>query len=139
MGVALLDSNTVIGFLDADDLLHQAADAAVRAAATEHNLAVSVVTVAELLTGAKLGHHDERTVRRFFAEAVSRRIPLDELAAERAAELRAAHKALKMPDALILATADLNADVVLTGDDRWLKICGLTCELRYIASGAPPT
>ncbi len=23
MGVALLDSNTVIGFLDADDLLHQ--------------------------------------------------------------------------------------------------------------------
>jgi hypothetical protein len=36
MGVALLDSNTVIGFLDADDLLHQAADAAVRAAASEH-------------------------------------------------------------------------------------------------------
>ena len=46
MGVALLDSNTVIGFLDADDLLHQAADAAVRVAATEHVFAVSVVTVA---------------------------------------------------------------------------------------------
>jgi len=60
MGVALLDSNTVIGFLDADDLLHQAADTAVRAAATEHVFVVSVVTVAELLTGAKLGHHDER-------------------------------------------------------------------------------
>jgi hypothetical protein len=45
-----------------------------------------------------------------------------------------------MPDALILGTADLNADIVLTGDDRWLKISGLTCELRYIvASGAPPT
>ena len=77
MGVALLDSNTVIGFLDADDLLHQAADAAVRAAATEHVFAVSVVTVTELLTGAKLGHHDERTVRRFFAEMVGRRIPLE--------------------------------------------------------------
>lgn len=61
MGIALLDSSTVIGFLDADDVLHRAADAAVRAAA-EHAFAVSVVTVAELLTGAKLGHHDERTV-----------------------------------------------------------------------------
>jgi predicted nucleic acid-binding protein len=71
MGVALLDSNVVIGFLDADDPLHQAADGAVRAAASEHVFAVSVVTVAELLTGAKLGHHDERTVRRFFAQAVS--------------------------------------------------------------------
>jgi hypothetical protein len=139
MGVALLDSNTVIGFLDADDLLHQAADAAVRAAASEHLFAVSVVTVAELLTGAKLGHHDERTVRRFFAQTVGRRIPLDEPAAGRAADLRAANKALKMPDALILATADLYADVVLTGDEQWLKISGLTCELRYIPSGTLPT
>ncbi len=68
MGVALLDSNTAIGFLDAEDLLHPAADAALKAAATEHVLAVSVVTVAELLTGARLGHHDEPTVRRFFAQ-----------------------------------------------------------------------
>jgi predicted nucleic acid-binding protein len=136
MGIALLDSNTVIGFLDADDRLHEVADAAVRAAASEHVFAVSVVTVAELLTGAKLGHHDERTVRRFFAQTVSRRIPLDEPAAERAAELRAAQKTLKMPDALILATADLNADVVLTGDEEWLKASGLACELRYIAPDA---
>jgi len=135
MGLALLDSNTVIGFLDADDALHQAADAAVRTAAAEHVFGVSVVTVAELLTGAKLGHHDEQIVRSFFAQTISRRIPLDQPAAERAAELRATHKALKMPDALILATADLNADVVLTGDDRWLKVSGLTCELRHIALG----
>ena len=136
MGVALLDSGTVIGFLDADDRLHQAADGAMRAAAAEHAFAVSVVTVAELLTGAKLGHHDERTVRRFFAETVSRRIALNEPAAERAAELRAAQKTLKMPDALILATADLNADVVLTGDEQWLKVAGLNCDVRYIAAGA---
>lgn len=135
MGVALIDSSTVIGFLDADDLLHQAADAALRAAATEHALAVSVVTVAELVTGAKLGHHEEATVRRFFAQAISRRIALDEPAAERAAELRAAHRALKMPDALILATGDLHADVVLTGDEQWLKASGLACEPRLITAG----
>lgn len=61
---ALLDSNTVVGFLDADDLLHQAADAALREIATEHVFAVSVVTVAGLLTGARLGHHEEATARR---------------------------------------------------------------------------
>ncbi|MHB8247234.1 MAG: PIN domain-containing protein [Acidimicrobiales bacterium] len=133
MGVVLLDSNTIIGFLDADDALHPAADAAVRAAAEEHTFVVSVVTVAELLAGAKLGHHDEPMVRRFFAQVVRRRIPLDEPAAERAAELRAAQKGLKLPDALILATADLNADIVLTGDRRWLNMPGLTCELRAVA------
>jgi predicted nucleic acid-binding protein len=133
MGIALLDSSTVIGFLDAEDALHEAADAAVRVAATEHVLAVSVVTIAELLTGAKLGHHDEQTVRRFFVEVISRRIGLNEVAAERAAELRAAHRALKMPDALILATAELHTDLALTGDEEWLKAPGLTCELRYIA------
>ncbi len=121
--------------MDADDLLHRAADAALRAAATEHVFAVSVVTIAELLTGAKLGHHDEQTVRRFFTQTVSRRIPLDERTAERAAELRAAYKGLKMPDALILATADLHADVVLTGDEQWSRATGLACEVRYIAPG----
>jgi PIN domain nuclease of toxin-antitoxin system len=60
MGVALLDTDTVTGFLDAHDLLHHAE---VRAAASEHLLAVSVVTVVELLTGAKLGHHDGWTNR----------------------------------------------------------------------------
>ena len=92
--------------------------------------------MAELPTRAKLGHHDEPTVRRFFAQALSQRILLDELAAERAAELRAAHKALKMPDALIMATADLNADVLITGDRRWLEASSLACELRLITSGA---
>lgn len=65
MGIALLDSNAIVGFLDADDPLHGPADAAVKSIATEHAFVVSVVTVAELLTGAKLGHHDEATVRRF--------------------------------------------------------------------------
>jgi len=136
MGIALLDSNTVIGFLDANDRLHPLADAAVRAAAADHSLAVSVVTIAEVLAGAKLGHHEESTVRRFFAEAVSWRIPLDEPTAERAAELRSRLRVLRMPDALILATADLNADVVLSGDEQWSKVSGLSCALRYIGAGA---
>jgi len=132
MGIALLESSTVVGFLDADDALHGPADVAVRASAAEHALVVSVVTVAELLTGAKLGHHDEAIVRRFFAQVISRRTPLDEAIVERAAELRAAQLVLKMPDALILATGDLTADVVLTADEKWLRTPSLNCDVRNI-------
>lgn len=137
MGIALLDSSTVVGFLDADDALHEPADAAIRASAVDHALVVSVVTVAELLTGAKLGHHDEALVRRFFAQVISRRISLDEAIVERAAELRAAQLALKMPDALILATDDLTADVVLTADERWRRTPGLHCDVRSIVPETP--
>lgn len=134
MAVALLDSSAIVGFLDTDDILHPAADAAVRAAAAEHALVVSVITVAELLTGAKLGHHDEATVRRFFVRVVGRRVPLDEATAERAAELRAEQRGLKLPDALILATADRAADLVLTGDRRLPRPAGLACEVHDISA-----
>jgi predicted nucleic acid-binding protein len=132
MGVALLDSSTVIGFLDASDVLHVSADAGIRRAGGEHMLAVSVVTIAEVLAGAKLGHHDEDAVQRFFARSIARRFVLDELAAKRAAGLRAAYRSLKMPDALILATADLHADVVLTGDERWLDVADLSCVVQCV-------
>jgi hypothetical protein len=39
-----------------------------------------------------------------------------------------------MPDALILATADLTADIVLTGDRRWSTIGGLSCVVRCLGS-----
>jgi predicted nucleic acid-binding protein len=132
VGVALLDSSAVVAFLDADDTLHPAADRAVRDVAREHALAVSAVTFAEVLTGAKLGHHDETVVRRFLTEVVGARLPVDDEVAERAAELRAAERALRMPDALILATADLHADAVLTGDARWPAVGGLGCVVTAL-------
>jgi hypothetical protein len=51
MGIALLDSNTVIGFLDADDRLHQAADAAVRADAPHASAYSSLRAVGPSLAG----------------------------------------------------------------------------------------
>lgn len=132
MGVALLDSSVVVAFLDGDDALHGEADAAVRAAAREHGLAVSAVTIAEVLTGAKLGHHDETILRRFLAEIVGARFPVDEQIAERAAELRATNRALRTPDALILATGELHADVVVTGDARWARVRDVGCAVVAI-------
>jgi predicted nucleic acid-binding protein len=132
VGVALLDSSVVIAFLNADDALHPAADAAVREVAREHGLAVSTVTIAEVLTGAKLRHHDETIVRRFLTTVVGTRLPVDEPVAERAAELRASNRALRMSDALILATGDLHGDVVVTGDARWPRVREIGCAVVAI-------
>lgn len=118
--VVLLDSSTVVGFLDRDDALHTDADRRVRALAGRERLVVSVVTYAEVMTGARIGHHDVGSVRGFFAQLVDDVVTADVEIAERTAELRAARQSLRMPDALILATADVReVDVVLAGDDGW--------------------
>jgi predicted nucleic acid-binding protein len=121
--VALLDSVAVAGFLDRDDAFHAAADARIRELAGRDTLVVSVITYAELLTGAGLGHHAQPVVRGFFEQLVDEIYDVDRVAAERAAALRSETPSLKMPDALILATADVrDVDAVVTGDGRWVGI-----------------
>ncbi len=58
-------------------------------------------------------------MRGFFAQFVDEVYGVDRAVAERAVELRSQTLSLKMPDALILATADIHADLVLTGDAHW--------------------
>ncbi len=130
----VLDSDAVVAFLDRADALHDAADAAIRELVREERLLASVVTYAEVLTGARLGHHDERHVKGFFADLVSAVLSVDVAIADRAADLRAGSKALRMPDALILATAetDPGVDFVLTGDARLARVSGLECSVRLL-------
>ena len=130
----VLDSDAVIGFLDRQDTLHDAADAAIRDLVREQRLLVSVVTYAEVLTGAGLGHHDEDQVRGFFAQLISEVLPADMTVADKAAEFRSHLKPLRMPDALILATAETNQDVdlIVTGDTRAPKVPGLDCAIRLL-------
>lgn len=131
-----LDSDAVVGFLDRSDGLHQAADATIRELAVEHRLAVSVITYAEVLTGVRLGHHSEEKVAGFFREAVSEIFPVKIEVADRASALRARNRSLRMPDALIVATADLEPGVnlLLTGDQGILKVKGLDCDIRLLAT-----
>jgi predicted nucleic acid-binding protein len=130
----ILDSDAVIGFLDRGDELHRAADVAIRDLLREQHLLVSVVTYAEVLTGAKLGHHDEATVTSFFAELISGILPVDIAIADRAADLRSRRKTLRMPDAMILATADNEPDVelVVTGDVAASKVSDLRCRVQLL-------
>lgn len=130
----VLDSDAVVGFLDREDALHEAADAALRDLIRKQRLLVSVVTYAEVLTGARLGHHDEDQVRRFFAQLISDVLPVDPTVAEQAAELRSRLKSLRMPDALILATAETcpDVDLIVTGDSHVPKVPGLDCAVRLL-------
>ncbi len=132
----VLDSDAVVGFLDRSDALHKQADAAIRKLAAKQPILVSVITYAELVTGARLGHHDEERVSGFFAEVVSRIVPVTVEIADRAAELRARAKALKMPDALIVASAEteLEVELLLSGDRDLAKLRGLRCKVRLLSA-----
>lgn len=131
----VLDSDVVIGFLDRQDALHHAADAAVRDLARGQRLVVSVVTYAEVLTGARLGHHNEDAVAGFFRGLLSAVLPVDVAVADAAADLRSRFKSLRMPDALILATAETDPDVdlIITGDQQLTKVSGLGVEVRLLS------
>ncbi len=133
----ILDSSVVVGFLDRSDALHNAADEAIRDLLVSHRLFVSVITYAEVLTGARLGHHDEEHVAGFFAELVSSIVPVDMAVGDCAARLRAQAKALSMPDALIAATAEIDGEIELlvSGDRTVAKVKGLTCPVRLIGRG----
>jgi predicted nucleic acid-binding protein len=130
----VLDSGVVVGFLDREDALHDAADAAVRELVHEQRLLASAVTYAEVLTGARLGHHDEQDVTGFFAGLLSGVLPVDVVVADKAADLRSRFKSLRMPDALILATAETDPDVelIVTGDRQLTKVSGLRCKVRLL-------
>jgi predicted nucleic acid-binding protein len=133
----VLDSSVVVGFLDRSDDLHDAADKAIRELLASHRLFVSVITYAEVLTGTRLGHHDEEQVAGFFADLISTVVPVDIEIGDCAARLRAQTKALAMPDALIAATAEINGEVELlvSGDGDVARAKGLDCPVHLISGG----
>jgi AbrB family looped-hinge helix DNA binding protein len=139
MGAGRIVLTRLDELLDRSDELHGAADAAIRDLLSSQRLFVSVITYAEVLTGARLGHHSEDHVVGFFADLVSSIVPVDVPIGDCAARLRAQTKALAMPDALIAATAEMNGEVELlvSGDGDVAKTKGLGCPVHLIsASGA---
>lgn len=137
MAVAL-DSSAVIGFLDRGDALHEPADRRIRELVLDaQDLFASIVTYAEVLTGARLGHHDEAVVRGFFDDLIAEIGPIEIDVAERAAELRGEARSLRMPDAMILASADLHppVDRILCADGAAERVGELLgCEIELLRS-----
>lgn len=114
-----LDASVLIALLDSGDVHHPAARAAL-AAHAEEDLRVPVHTLAEALVHPARAGKD-REVRNLIAAFEIAVDPVDETIAVAAAKLRARHgKALRMPDALVIAYADVcKATRLLTADARW--------------------
>ena len=122
MGLTVLDAGVIIGVLDAKDAHHAAARTALSAAIERGDaLAVPASAYAECLVGpARRGRDAMRAVDRFLVDLPAEVEPVTRQLAARAAQLRARHRRLGLPDALVLATAlHLRADRVLTTDRGW--------------------
>jgi predicted nucleic acid-binding protein len=122
MGLTHLDAGVIIAFLDGDDVHHDAARSALSTALDNADrLSIAASALADCLVGpARRSANAVELVR-----AVIDRLPvsvmdLDEEIATQAAMLRARHRSLKLPDALVIATAERSsADRLITTDRKW--------------------
>lgn len=137
MALIHLDSGVVIGFLDGGDAHHAAAHALLAGALREGDrLAMSASAFAECLVGpARRGDAAVRTVRDLFERLPIRVVPLAESTAVVAARVRARHRSLRLPDAMVIAAAiDDGADALVTTDRKWptARALGLTAAVRHL-------
>ncbi len=122
MGLIHLDAGIIIGLLDADDVHHDAAT--VVASSAQRNgdrLAMSASAVAECLVGpARRSDAAVDVVISLLARLPIDVVALDISIARTAVTLRARHHALRLPDALVIATAvEAGASELITTDRGW--------------------
>ena len=137
MGLTLLDAGVIIGFLDANDVHHRAATSALSDARDRNDrLVLPASAFAEMLVGpSRKGPSEVALVREFVARAPIDIESLNADIAVAAASLRARHPSLKLPDALVIATAGcLEDDYLVTADRKWpsrskLKLATTIIEL----------
>src|SRR5262249_21875536 len=123
VAIVVLDASVVVAFLDASDAHHRGAVAALTSAGSEELVLPASAYAEVLVVPARRGGEALATALEFVADLGLRIAPLDRAIAERAATLRAIHRSLRLPDALVLATADvLNAASVLTADRSWARL-----------------
>jgi predicted nucleic acid-binding protein len=122
VAIVVLDASVVIALLDAGDAHHAAAVAAVGRARREA-LVLPASAYAEVLVDPWRSGLDAVAVVRGFVKDLGIRVePLTADVAERAASLRARHGSLRLPDALVLATAEALEAAALTCDRAWKHV-----------------
>jgi predicted nucleic acid-binding protein len=122
VAIVVLDASVVIALLDSSDAHHAAAGAAVERARREI-LVLPASAYAEILVDPWRTGLDAVAVVKGFVKDLGIRIePLTADVAERAARLRAHHRSLRLPDALVLATADALDAPALTCDRTWSHV-----------------
>jgi predicted nucleic acid-binding protein len=118
VGSLILDASVLIGLLDDADARHQRAVDDVEAA---DEASRELVTPASAYSEAMVAFARVERIgdaREAIAAMGIRVSPLDATTAERAAELRARHDRLRLPDAIVLATAHELGGGLLSYDER---------------------
>jgi len=120
VALIVLDASVVIAHLDPADVHHERATALLLDHADD-DLRLPASAYAETLVDpARSGRLDE--VRDAIDSLGLRIEPIDKAIADRAASLRARRRALRLPDALVLACGEaLEADTIVTADRRWRR------------------
>lgn len=120
MASVALDADVLIAFLDSGDAQHERAVKALRAKMVAgEQLLVGASVYAEIMIRPLQRGRGEK-VDEFLTAAKVTVVDLDQALARRAAELRARHHALRLGDALSLATA-VSADADLLSFDQRLQ------------------
>lgn len=126
MGEVVLDASVLLEFLDPQDVHHSAARQVITAAVHGgDSVVVPASVLAEVLVGAARQGADIRdeAERRLLA-SIDRLHPVDRDVAVHAADIRAVHPAVRLPDALVLATGRAVGGRVLTADKRGAAVDG---------------
>jgi predicted nucleic acid-binding protein len=117
--VSVLDASVLIALLDEMDVGRPVARAAIDRSQQDHDLLIPITAFSESIVAPyRRSLRDGQRAEAALA-ALGRLVDVTRDIASRAAQLRAASQ-IKLPDALILATAThVAADQILTLDRRW--------------------
>jgi predicted nucleic acid-binding protein len=120
VALIVLDASVVIAHLDPADAHHERATALLLEHADD-DLRLPASAYAETLVDP--AHSGRLDAVRDAIDSLGLRIePIDKTIADRAASLRARRRALRLPDALVLACGEvLEADTIVTADRRWRR------------------
>ena len=122
MASVALDADVLIAFLDASDAQHETAVELLRPRlATGQPILIAASVYAEILVHP-LQRGSDHAVDAFIDAISATIVPIDRVIARRAAHLRGAHRALRLPDAISLATALVVGAEYVTLDRRLGKI-----------------
>ncbi len=128
MALTVFDAGIVIAGFESENVHHERAAAAVGATiARGDTMLLPASAYAELMVRPAAGG-DSLLVRADDAvdELGILVVPADRDIARAAARLRAKHRSLRLPDALVIATAiTLDADHLLTTDKAWKRLRNL--------------
>ncbi|MGH2899818.1 MAG: type II toxin-antitoxin system VapC family toxin [Solirubrobacteraceae bacterium] len=126
MATVALDADVLIAFLDASDDQHQRAIDLLRPRlAAGARIVIAASVYAEILVHP-LKRGSDQAIDDFLTAIGADVVAVDRDIARRAAQLRATHRSVRLPDALSLATAHAAEADFLTLDQRLQKIARRT-------------